>query len=104
MFELVYTLFFYVLIFEISFFAFLNLPSPRGWKAVVTNFLTTNPKVLMILRGHLVFCCIAAVFLYDCYRQEHHYSMEKEMARGKDSYASGKSASIQSLNTTTCRS
>lgn len=88
MFELVYTLFFFVLILEVVVFLFLNLPTPRGWKGVIIRFLNTNKHIRTLMRGHLGLCLIAAFFMYDCYRQEKKYNDEKQVLKGKGSFAS----------------
>ncbi len=75
MFELVYTLFFFVLILEVIIFLFLNLPTPHGWKAVIIKFLNTNKHVKTLMKAHLGFCLLSAVFLYDCFKQEDKYAL-----------------------------
>jgi hypothetical protein len=65
MFEIIYSLFFVVLVAEVVAFLFLTLPTPRGWKATVINFLSTNHSVQTLRRVHLGFCGIAAFFLWD---------------------------------------
>ena len=77
MFELIYTLFFYVLILEVLVFLLLNLPTPHGWKSVIIRFINTNKHVRTVMRAHLGLCLIAGFFLYDCYRQENKYHTEK---------------------------
>lgn len=69
MFEVAYTLFFFVFILEVAIFLFLNMPTPRGWKAVVIKFLNTNPKVKTILKAQIGFCVLAAFFLVNCQGQ-----------------------------------
>jgi len=88
MFEVAYTLFFFVLVLEVALFLFLNMPTPRGWKSVVVKFLNTNPTVKTILRAQVGFCVIAALFLVNCQSQERRYMAEKHSVREKDSYAS----------------
>ena len=90
MFEVAYSLFFFVLMAEVTFFLFLNVPTPRGWKAVVVKFLNTNPTVKTILRAQIGLCLIAALFLVNCQSQERRYMAEKHSVREKDSYASGR--------------
>jgi hypothetical protein len=89
MFEVAYTLFFFALVLEVALFLFLNVPTPRGWKAVVVKFLNTNPTVKTILRVQIGFCVIAALFLVNCQSQERRFMAEKHEVRAKDSYASG---------------
>lgn len=89
MFELAYTLFFFVLVLEVLLFLFLNLPTPYGWKAVIIRFLNTNPKVKTIMKAHLGFCLLAGLFYFDCNRQEQRFREDKNFTRDKDSYAAG---------------
>lgn len=90
MFELAYSFFFVVLLFEVVVFLFLNLPTPHGWKAVIIKFLNTNKHVKSVMRLHLGCCLLAGFFYYDCYRQEAKYSLDKAEVRGRDSYAACK--------------
>lgn len=67
MIEAVYYVFFWILIFEVAVFCFLNLPTPRGWKGKIVNFLTTSKAMNMIMKIHLGCCFLAAIFYYDCH-------------------------------------
>lgn len=89
MFELIYTIFFVVLIAEVLVFLFLTLPTPRGWKGTVVNFLNTNPSVQNIRRAHLGFCVIAALFLWDSISNSSKFYLSKEQAKAGDSLAAG---------------
>ena len=73
MLELVYILFFWILVIEVAIFSFLNLPSPRGWKGAVVKFLNTNPNIRKFLKIHLWLCIIALVFFFDSYTSEAKY-------------------------------
>jgi hypothetical protein len=65
MFEIIYSIFLVVLVAEVLVFLFLTLPTPRGWKGKVVQFLSTNPSVQTLRKAHLGFCLIAAFFLWD---------------------------------------
>jgi hypothetical protein len=65
MFEIIYSLFFFVLVAEVLIFLFLTLPTPKGWKGKVVDFLNTNPSVQNIRKAHLGFCVVAGLFLWD---------------------------------------
>lgn len=90
MFEIIYNIFLIVLIAEVIVFLFLTLPSPKGWKAKVINFLNTSPSVQYIRKIHLGLCVITALFLWDSYSSAAKYRENKEVAKGGDSIASCK--------------
>jgi hypothetical protein len=68
MIEAIYAIFFWILVLEVLVFMFLNMPTPRGWKAKVIKFLIHNKTLKTIMKIHLGCCFIAALFFYDCYR------------------------------------
>lgn len=65
MFEIIYTLFLFVLIIEVILFVFLNMPTPKGWKGKIAHFLHNNKTVQLMKKIHLAFCLIAVLFLLD---------------------------------------
>ena len=67
MIEFIYPVFFWILVAEVMLFSFLNMPSPRGWKAAVVRFINTNFYVQKFLKMHLWLCIAALFFFYDCY-------------------------------------
>jgi hypothetical protein len=77
------------LVAEVLVFLFLTLPTPKGWKGVVVNFLNTNPKVQSLRKLHLGFCLIAALFLWDSLSNSSKFIEGKEQAKAGDSLASG---------------
>jgi hypothetical protein len=74
-------------------FSFLNLPSPRGWKGAVVNFINTNLFVQKILKLHLWLCIAALFFFYDCYTTEARFKKEKNSL--KTSSVSGDALEIR---------
>jgi len=90
MFELIYTGFFFVLVFEVLLFLFLNLPTPTGWKGAVVNFLSKNQKVKILLKVHLGCCILSALFFVDCMNRETKYQIDKQEAKMGDSFAAGR--------------
>jgi hypothetical protein len=78
MIEFIYPVFFWFLVVEVVLFSFLNLPSPKGWKGAVVNFLNTNIYVQKILKAHLWLCITALFFFYDCYTTEARFKKEKD--------------------------
>jgi hypothetical protein len=101
MFEIIYSIFFVVLVAEVVVFLFLTLPTPRGWKGTVINFLNGNPTVQTIRKAHLGFCVIAAFFLWDSMNSGHKFREIKEHARAGDSLAAGTTISTKSSRATT---
>jgi hypothetical protein len=91
MFEIIYSIFFAVLIAEVVVFLFLTLPTPRGWKGTVVTFLNTNHTVQTIRKAHLGFCVIAAFFLWDSMNSSTQFREIKEHAKAGDSLAAGTS-------------
>lgn len=87
MFELIYSIFFLVLIAEVVIFLFLTLPTPKGWKGKVVNFLNTNHSVQYLRKVHLGFCVIAALFLWDSLSNTAKFKDNREQARAGDSIA-----------------
>ena len=81
MFEVAYSIFFFALVIEVVLFLFLNLPTPKGWKAVIMRFLNTNPKVRTMMRVHLGFCLLAGVFFVDSHNQEQRFRAEKQSVK-----------------------
>jgi hypothetical protein len=57
--------FFWLIVFQVGIFAFLNIPSPVSWRATFIRFINTNYYVRVILRYHLWLCLISAFFFYD---------------------------------------
>lgn len=95
MFELIYSIFFVVLIVEVVIFLFLTLPTPKGWKGIVVNFLNTNRSVQYLRKVHLGFCVIAALFLWDSLSNTAKFKDNKEQAKAGDSIAACKSLLIK---------
>jgi hypothetical protein len=95
MFELIYTAFLWVLVAEVVVFLFLTLPTPRGWKGVVVNFLNTNKSVQYLRKAHLGFCVIACLFLWESFNSGSKYTQEKQLAKGGDSIAAGNRYTIK---------
>jgi energy-converting hydrogenase Eha subunit F len=79
-----------VLVLEVIIFVFLSLPTPKGWKAKITNFLNNNKSIKNIMKVHLGLCLIAGLFLFDCYNQGSKFKKDKKALKKKDSMASGK--------------
>lgn len=90
MFELIYSIFFLVLIVEVVVFLFLTLPTPKGWKGKVVNFLNTNHSVQYVRKVHLGFCVIAALFLWDSLSNTSKFMDNKMQAKAGDSIAAGR--------------
>jgi hypothetical protein len=95
MFEVAYSLFTFILLFEVLVFLFLNLPTPRGWKAVIIRFIATNKIVKVVLKVQYCIAIVAAIFFIDCWRLENKYDAEKVLVKAKDSYAAGTLDAIQ---------
>ena len=95
MFEIIYSIFFVVLVAEVVLFLFLTLPTPRGWKGTVVNFLNTNTTVQTIRKAHLGFCLIAAFFLWDSTSSGNQFREIKEHAKTGDSLAACNPTAIQ---------
>jgi hypothetical protein len=89
MFEIIYSIFLVVLIAEVLIFLFLTLPTPRGWKGKVVNFLNTNAAVQTLRKVHLAFCLIAAFFLWDSMNSSKQFRESKDQAKAGDSLAAG---------------
>lgn len=87
MFEIIYSIFFVVLVAEVLVFLFLTLPSPKGWKGSVVHFLNTNASVQYLRKAHLGFCLIAALFLWDSISNTSKFLSDKMSAKGGDSMA-----------------
>ncbi len=87
MFDVIYSLFFVVLLAEVFVFLFLTLPTPKGWKGKVVNFLNTSSSVQYLRKAHLGFCLIAALFLWDSTSNTAKFLENKNLARGGDSIA-----------------
>jgi hypothetical protein len=68
-------------------FLFLTLPTPRGWKGKVVNFLNTNQSVQKIRKLHLGFCVMAALFLWESISNTERYRGDKMIAKAGDSLA-----------------
>lgn len=64
--DIVYYIFFWVLVVEILFYLLLVVPSPRGFKGALTRIVTTSPKFFYVVQGLVVLCAIAGLFFYDC--------------------------------------
>ena len=90
MFDFIYTGFFLALVAEALLFAFLTLPTPRGWKGKVVNFLNTSKSVHALRKMHLMFCLIALIFLFQAYSNQEKFSHEKHEAKKGDSIAAGR--------------
>lgn len=65
MLDLVYYFFFWVLAVEALVFVLLNIPTPRGFKGKLIDFLCTNTIVSYIMYGHIVLCILAVFFFFD---------------------------------------
>ena len=75
--DIIYFIFFWILVVIVAFFLALTLPTPHGWKGKLTRFLTGSPKVKLIMQGLIVVCIIAGLFFVDCVRTENKYHEEK---------------------------
>jgi len=69
MFDLVYSVFFMILLLEVGLFLFMNLPTPKGWKGKIVKFLNTNKSIKTIMKVHLGCCLLSAIFFMDCYKK-----------------------------------
>lgn len=78
---IIYAGFFWILVGEVVFFAILNLPTPKGSKGRIVNFLATNRIIGYVLLAHLGCCIIAAFFYWDLHHEEVFYSAEKDKLR-----------------------
>lgn len=70
MIEFIYVVFFWLIVVQVAIFAFLNIPSPVGWRATLIRFINTNSYIRVFLRYHLWLCIISAFFFYDSYGTE----------------------------------
>ena len=89
MFELVYTLFFWMMVLTIFFFCFLNLPTPKGWKGAVIKFLTTNTTVKNLLKLHLLLLVVACFFFLDLRSAENKFRADKIKVEGMGTAMAG---------------
>ena len=68
MFELVYVVFFFLMLAEMLLFFFLNLPIFKAWKVGIFEQLVSSHKVHVILKVQLVLCLIIVLFFVDLHR------------------------------------
>lgn len=73
MIELVYYVFMWGLVVETVIFLFLNLPTPRGIKGKIVDFLATHRFVGYLMYLHLGCCILAAFFFFDLSQEEKHF-------------------------------
>lgn len=78
MIDLLYGVFFWSLVLESVIFLFLNLPTPKGFKSTIINFLSTNKIVGYLIYAHLVFCLIALFFYLDLTQSQKFFLTEKD--------------------------
>lgn len=74
MIDAVYMLFLWALALESVVFILLNIPTPRGIKGKMVNFLSTNKIVGYLMYAHLVFCVLALFFYFDLSQEESFFS------------------------------
>lgn len=70
MIDAVYVVFLWALVAESIVFILLNIPTPRGAKGWMVNFLSTNKFVGYIMYAHLIFCILALFFYFDLSQEE----------------------------------
>ncbi len=73
MYEMVYPVFFWILVFEVFVFCLLNMPTPRGWKGKMIYFLTNSKMIKSIVMCHLIIIFLAVFFYIDANSQEKHF-------------------------------
>lgn len=76
MIEFIYVIFFWLIVLQVGIFAFLNIPSPGGWRATLIRLINTNKYIQVFLRYHLWLCIISGFFFYDSYGTERSFLNE----------------------------
>jgi hypothetical protein len=89
MLEAVYFIFFWFLILQALIFLFLNLPSPRGVKGKLINFISNHKHIGYVVYVHVAFCLLAGFFMMDLHQEETHFTQEKEQLRNAQMKAMG---------------
>ena len=83
MIDAVYVVFFWILVVEVAIFCFINLPTPRGWKGKLINFLTSSTKMRTFMKIHFGLCLLAGLFFLDLSGTENHFQAEKHKLKNE---------------------
>ena len=65
MFELIFGVFFVLMIAEVSLFLFLNLPVPKRWKSAVFKMVANSASLKTFLKVQILLCVLAGLFYFE---------------------------------------
>jgi hypothetical protein len=91
MFEIVYLVFYYIMIFEVAIFLFLTLPIPKGWKAAIFSRISNSTFIKSLIKIQIIICLIAVVFYFDSNSTERKFVTQKNKLLSDGSIGAGKS-------------
>jgi pilus assembly protein TadC len=89
MFDLVYSAFFFAMIFEVVLFLVFNMPFPRSWRSALFIGVVENPKVRLVFKVQMVLCLIILLFFVDLHRTERRYTREKNGLKRRTTMGAG---------------
>ncbi len=65
MFELIFGVFFILMLAEVGLFLFLNLPVPKRWKSAIFRAVAESHSLKTFLKVQLLLCLMAGLFYYE---------------------------------------
>lgn len=89
MFELIFGVFFLLMVAEVALFLFLNLPVPKRWKSSIFKAVAESSSLKTFLKVQLLLCLLAGLFYYEMSVDERHFLGQKNKLKSKTSFGAG---------------
>ncbi len=94
MFELIFGVFFVLMMAEVVLFLFLNLPVPKHWKSLIFKAVASSPSLKTFLKVQVLLCLMAGLFYYEMSLEERTFVTQKHKLRSKTSFGAGRAVKM----------